>query len=135
MSQIKIRAALETALSAISPALSTAWENVPFQAPAADMPYQQVFLLFAAPENPEAGNSIHIQKGIMQVSLRYPLLAGDGVARARAELIQTAFYRGRSMTNGGVVTVVESTPEIGQGISDEGRWFIPVKIRFVAQIT
>lgn len=135
MSQIKIRAALETALAAITPAIATAYENIPFTPPAADVPYQAAFVLFAEPENPEAGNAINLQRGIFQVSLLYPLQVGDSTARARAELLRTTFYRGRAFTNGGVTAIVEKTPEAGQGTVDGDRWFIPVKIRFVSQIT
>lgn len=134
MSQVSIRAALEVALAAISPALETAWENHAFTPPAPSVPYQRAFVLFAEPSDPEAGNAIHFERGIFQINLMYPLQAGDSTARARAEAIRTAFYRGRSMTSGGITAVVEKTPEAGQGTVDGDRWFIPVKIRFFAQI-
>lgn len=135
MSQVKIRAALETALAAMTPALDTAWENVAYTPPASSTPYQSAFILFAEPDDPEAGNSLHVERGIFQINLKYPLQAGDGAARARAELIQSTFYRGRSFTYSGVTVSVERTPEAGQGTVDGDRWFVPVKIRFLSQIT
>lgn len=135
MSQIKIRAALETALNAILPAIDTAWENVSFNPPASSTPYQAAFVLFAEPDDPEAGHALHIERGILQINLKYPLQTGDGTARARAELIRTTFYRGRSFTSDGVTVSVENTPEAGQGTVDGDRWLIPVKIRFKSQIT
>lgn len=134
MSQVKIRAALETALAAMTPALSTAYENVAFT-PVPGTPYQRAFLLPAEPDNPEAGHVVHIARGIFQVNLMYPLQAGDSTARTRAELIRTTFYRSRSFTSGGVTVSVEKTPEAGQGTPDGDRWMIPVKIRFVSQIS
>ena len=135
MSQVKIRAALETALNAMSPSLSTAWENVAFSPPASSVPYQRAFLLFAEPDDPEAGHALHIERGIFQINLLYPLQSGDGTARARADLIKATFYRSRSFTSGGVTVSIEKTPEAGQGTVDGDRWLIPVKIRFFTQIT
>jgi hypothetical protein len=133
MSQILIRAALETALAAITPALATSWENVAFSPPASSVPYQRAFLMFAEPDNSEFG-SAHREQGVFQVSLMYPLQAGDGAVRARAELIRRTFYRGSSFTNGGVTVSVTHTPEIGAGTVDGDRWFVPVKSRFISNI-
>jgi hypothetical protein len=135
MSQIKIRAALETALAAIAPALSTAWENVAFTPPASSVPYQCAFVMFAEPDDPEAGRTMYFERGIFHINLLYPLGAGDATARTRAKLIKDTFYRGRSFTSGGVTASVEKTPDAGQGSVDGDRWLIPVKIRFTSQIT
>lgn len=132
MSVVKIRAALETALNAMSPALSTAWENAAFT-PVAGTAYQQVNILFAAPDNMEFG-SRHRELGYMQVRLMYPQAVGTSTVAARAELIRTTFYRGASFTNGGVTVIVEKTPEVGAGTIDGDRFVIPVKIRFFANI-
>lgn len=134
MSQVKIRAALESALNSMSPSLTTAWENVAFSPPALSSPYQSAYVLFAEPENPSFGNGMHRERGIFQVSLRYPVQAGDSAARARAELIRTTFARGATFTNGGVTVTIERTPDVGQGAADEGRWVVPVKIRFYSNI-
>lgn len=134
MSQVKIRAALEVALNAIAPALATAWENSAFVPPAASVPYQQAFMLFAEPDDPEAGHAVHIQRGIFQINLLYPIGVGDATARARAKVLIDTFYRSRSFTSGGVTVSVERTPEAGQGTVDGDRWLIPVKIRFFSQI-
>ena len=134
MSQVKVRTALEETLAAMTPALATALENVRFTPPAANVPYQKAFVLFAEPDDPEAGHSLHFERGIFQVTLMYPLQTGDGTARARAEAIRAIFYRGASFTNSGITVVVVNTPEAGQGVVEDGRWSIPVKIRFLAQI-
>lgn len=133
MSVVKIRAALETALNAMSPAVSTAWENAAF-VPVAGTPYQQVYILFATPDNIVYG-STHRELGYMQVRLMYPQAVGTSVVAARAELIRTTFYRGASFANGGVTTRIDKTPEIGAGSVDGDRYAIPVKIRFFANIT
>lgn len=132
MSVVKIRTALETALNSMSPAVSTAWENVAFT-PVAGTAYQRVDVLFAEPANEEYGAG-HREQGYMQVKLMYPLQVGTGTVAARAELIRTTFYRGASFTSGGVTVIVERTPEVSPGSVEGDRYAIPVKVRFFANI-
>lgn len=130
MSIALVRQALEVALAAMSPALATQWENVPYS-PVSGTPYQRVFLLPADPDNPEMGR-FTTERGILQISLAYPLDTGPAAASARAELIRDTFYRGRSFTASGITTTIEKTPEVAPGRIEENRYVIPVKIRFFA---
>lgn len=130
MSLVAVRAALETALDAMGPALATAWENTPYT-PAVGTPYQRVYLLAAEPDNPEMGGSV-IERGFMQVSLCYPLGTGPAAAAARAELIRQTFKRGNAFTASGIVTQVERTPEIAPAMIDDDRFVVPVRVRFFA---
>jgi hypothetical protein len=132
MSIVSVRAALSTKLNGMTPALSTAWENVPFT-PVTGTPYQSAFVLPSV-ENPTMGDDYHRLIGIFQVSLKYPLNAGTATSEARAELIKTTFKRGTSMTSGAVTVIVEKTPEISQGRAEDDRWVIPIKIRWFASI-
>jgi hypothetical protein len=125
-----VRQALETALAAMSPALATAYENVPFDA-TADTPFQRAYLLPAEPFNPEIGGLVR-EQGVFHITLFYPLSTGPAAASTRAELIRDIFYRGASFTAGGVVTQIEKTPEIGAGAASDDRWILPVRIRYFA---
>jgi hypothetical protein len=133
MSAVKVRSALETALAAMSPALSTAFENAPFT-PTVGTPYQRATLLLAQPANDEF-SSTYREEGFLQVDLAYPLSDGPGAASARAEMIRTTFPRGASFTASGVVVNIERTPEIMPGRVEEDRFIIPVRVRFYAHIT
>lgn len=133
MSQVAVRAALETALNAMNPALSTAWENAAFTPPASSTPYQRAFVMFAEPDNAEFGRA-HRQQGIFQVTLCYPLQAGDAAARARAASIMSTFYRGSSFTSGGVTVTIARTPYAGAGAVEGDRWIVPVKIPFITGV-
>jgi len=133
MSVVSVRAALETALMTITPAIATAFENVAFVPPAASVPYQKAFVLFAEPFNGEM-SSTHQELGYMQVTLNYPRQAGANAASARAELIRAAFKRGKSFTSGAVTVNITNTPEISQGIDVGTMFTVPVKIRFSAWI-
>lgn len=132
MSVVAIRAALETALAAMSPAVSTAYENKAFT-PVLGTPYQRVAIMFARPVNIE-NTASHMEQGFMQVTLAYPENSGPGAAATRAELIRTAFYRGRCIVSGSVTVVLDATPEVMPGFVDGDRYCVPVRVRFFANI-
>lgn len=133
MSELSIRNALETRLKAISNGLPTQWENAAFSPPAA-APYQAVFVLPADPENPTMGDSFYRARGIFQVNLYYPLAGGSGMALAKAESIKAWFPRGSSYVANGVTVTIERTPGIGVARIVNGRYCVPVSIRYYANI-
>jgi hypothetical protein len=133
MSQSAISNALETRLAAIASPIATAWENVNFT-PTAGVPYQSVDVLFAEPENPTFGNAFNRQRGLLQVSLRYPANTGRQAALTRAEAIKNWFPRGLSLAASGITTTIERTPEIAKGGADDDRYIINVRIRFFANL-
>ena len=133
MSISSVRIALETKLATITPALSTAYENVPFT-PVTGTAYQRAYLMPATPANPTMGDGYYREQGIFQITLMYPLQAGPKTAADRAELIRAAFKRGTTLTSGTVSVIIERTPEIGQGRVDGDRWMIPIRVRFFASV-
>jgi hypothetical protein len=124
MSIVAIRATLEGALNSMTPALSTAWQNVPFT-PISGTPYQRATLLFATPDNREVGGNFQ-ELGFLQVDLFYPQSVGPKAAESRADLIRSAFKCGASF--GGVQ--VTATPEIKPAYNDGDRFVIPIRVRF-----
>jgi hypothetical protein len=133
MSTVSIRAALETALNGMSPAIATAWENIPFTTPAESVPYQVVHLLLAEPDNSVYGGE-HRELGYMQVRLLYPLNAGSAAALTRAELIRDLFPRGATFQSGGISVIIMRTPEILPATVEDGRYAVVVRVRFYANI-
>lgn len=132
MSLTAIRAALETTLNAMSPALVTIWENTE-GTPVNGTAYQRVFLLPGPPRNLEIGPS-YTEQGVLQVSLYYPLGTGPAAATARAEAIRAAFKFASTHTASGVTVLVTATPEIGPARTEDDLYFLPVRVRFEAQI-
>lgn len=133
MSVLKIRAALETALAAMSPALATAWENTTYT-PTAGTPYQRVTMTFAEPVNIEYGRSFQ-QGGLFVVTLCYPQGAGPTDAAGRVELLRSTFYRGAAFTADGLTTLVARTPLILAATLEGDRYVVPVQVPFLATIT
>ena len=133
MSVLKIRAALETALAAMTPALATAWENTTY-APVAGAPYQRVAMTFDVPVNAEYGAGFQ-QSGMFVVTLCYPQGAGPGDAATRVELLRAVFRRGAGFTSDGRVTTVARTPLILAATLEGDRYVVPVQVPFLATIT
>ncbi len=134
MSAIKIRTALEIALSSMTPSLITAWENMAFLPPDPSVPFQVVTILFAEPANPSFGDSFHRENGYMQVKLLYPLKVGTAIVMARAEALRALFYRGASFNYSGITVHINRTPEIAPGSNEGDHFGVPVKIRFYSDI-
>jgi hypothetical protein len=133
MSQIKIRNALENALAAIMPAIDIVHENQSY-VPIADRPYAECYVMFAIPNNPTMGNGFYQELGIFQINLQYPTEVGTADAAAQAQLIRDAFPRGATFIFGGVTVQVDRTPEISAGTVDGDRWFLPIRVRWHADI-
>lgn len=134
MSLLAVRAALETALSGMSPALATSWENARFD-PVEDTPYQRVYLVPADPDDAEMSGRLYWEQGFLQVSLMYPLDAGPTPAITRAELIRSTFRRGATFSASGVAVTIRRTPSIFPAMTEENRFMVPVRVPFSAQIT
>lgn len=134
MSNQIIRRALEKRLAAMSPALATAYENVEFT-PTVGTPYQSVNLLPAQPEDAVHGSSIYFERGVFQITLRYPIGTGPAAAEARAQLVRQQFKRGTSMTESGITVLVVGTPVVAPPMSVDDRYCIPISVRFQAQIS
>ena len=75
MSLEAIREALQSRLAALTPESGTAWRNRAF-APTPGEPWQSVDMLPLDPDDAEIGAAGHWERGIMQVTLRYPSNAG-----------------------------------------------------------
>lgn len=131
MSYDLIRAALEAALTAMSPALPTAWENAPFTPTA--IAYQRANMLPAPAANPAYDNTT-LETGIMQVTLVYPEGVGAKDAVARAGLLRTTFARGASFISGSVKVTITRTPTIAPALFESGRYVLPVSIPYFAYI-
>lgn len=133
MSIALVRQAFEVHLLGMSPALPAVLENGHYT-PAVGTPYQQAFLLPAAPDNPTLGEDYRREIGIFQVSLMYPQGVGAGAAQARALAVQSRFPRGLRLTAGGQTTLILRTPNIKPGRKDDDRWRIDIDIAFQAEV-
>lgn len=125
-----IRQELETRLKAFAlaqvPALSTAFEDVPFTKPT-DLPFLECVIVPAATVNVTVdGNRIR-ELGVMQVNVWYPSGKGAGKGEALADKVIAHFPVVPAI---GTVFIT-STPYKSRAIKDEAGWrIIPVTINY-----
>ena len=122
-----IQAALESRLYGISPAISTAWQNVEF-APFIGTPWQQVTLLVNTPVDHAVTLDVTEQRGLLQITLYYPGGVGTATALARANAVATRFAPPQTLTSGGTTVEILSTPQVGSGLALDGWWVIPIPV-------
>lgn len=133
MSHQLIQAALEKKLAAISPALSTAYENVPFT-PVQGTPYQRINLLPNATQDRAISADVRECVGLFQVSLCYPVGSGRGAAQARADAIDAAFKPVQRLTEGVLKVEITRSAQVAAGFVDGDRWIVPVTVEYRAFI-
>lgn len=133
MALVEIRSALEAKLNALTPALATAWESVPYT-PSVGTPYQHVSILIADTLNPTLGGDHYRLKGFMQVLLCYPPNVGAKAASLRADLVVNHFKRSTALLNGVVTVIIDKTPSVAPPMIDGLLYKIPISIYFSADI-
>ena len=133
MSYVIVRKLLETQLNAVTPAIATAFENVPFN-PTVGVAFQIVSLLPGQTENPTMGPAFQREVGIFQVLFAYPINAGPQAAMARAELVRAAFARGLTLTQGIVRVLIDRSPFIGPAKQDAEFYWLPLSIPYAADV-
>lgn len=133
MSQIKIRQALEAALATITPKVDTQYENIAYT-PKTGVPYQAAYLIMNRPDNPTLGDSFYREKGIFQITLRYPLLGGTISVMTQAEKIRNLFSRGQTFTKDTIRVLIDKTPEIRTLPNEADRFVVAVKVPFSCDI-
>lgn len=133
MSVLNIKAAIETAIAAISPSMPTVWENTTYT-PVVGTPYQQVWFLDFLVNGCEINISSYQVNSFFQIDLMYPLLSGTGAVLLRAEQIKTLFKQGSSFVNNGQTVNIIQTPVIGGGKVENDRWKVIVKVYYSSWI-
>jgi hypothetical protein len=106
--------------------ISVAWENVDFN-PTADVPYLRAFVLPASSVTiGVSDNSSDSHRGIYQVDCVYPSGSGWGAAKTMAGMI-CSYFRRQTIDGVKIINVTEN-----KGISDLGRYIIPVSLTYVS---
>lgn len=111
----------------------TQWENVPFE-PFVGVPYQEVFLMAANPDNPTYGSGFYRELGYLQIGLHYPKEKGTKAISTRAELIRSTFERGNSFTKDAITVNILRTASIEPGPNTDSYICTIVKIPYWADI-
>lgn len=137
MSNKLCRRAIETQLAAWAaartPALTIAWENVPFSQPTSV--YLRAFLLPAATTGPDLAGVARTYRGVYQVSVVAPINSGPGVAEGIADEIAALFPLNARFTVPGLTLQVITPVTAAQGAQDSTNFIVPVGFGYRADTT
>ena len=132
MAIIEIKRAAERKLNALTPAVTTAWEGVSFNAP--NGLYQRVQFTIQSPDDPVLGTGFHRERVTMQVFVVGAANKGTSEVINRAELIRNHFAKGLVLQEGNVRIHVLTTPQIAGNTVVSERIICPVLIQLVAEV-
>lgn len=133
MSHKLIRAAyegrLKTWADARSPALSIAWQNLPFTEPAGA--YLRAFLLPIPTQAIDLAGASRTYRGLFQINVVAPLNKGPGEAEGIADELAALFVVNAQLTN--TVTVQQITPcSIAPALQSDTHFVVPVSFEYRA---
>lgn len=136
MSQKIARAGLEKKLKtwadAQTPALTVAWENVAFTAPAG--PYIRAFILPEPTLSQTLDKTHRRYAGIMQVDLVMPINGGASPAETLLASLLTAFTPATSFIESTVRIYIPDPASAAPALSEPNRYVVPVSIPYVAHV-
>jgi hypothetical protein len=126
MTLSQIKALLEQKLLAMPGVLPTAFENVVFSPPAG--PYQSCYHLINSPVDLGLEGTLTEERGILQITLRYPEGKGRQQADGMVEQLKEHFKAPQILSGSGFRIELNKTPSAASGMPDEGRWNVPISI-------
>jgi len=132
MSIIEAQTAIRTRLAALTPALPTALEGIPFTAPTGM--YQRLQFVISPPTDPTFGTYFHRENIQVQIFVADKLDVGTAGAIARAQVLRDWFHKGLTLTESGVRMHVLSTPQIAGATVASDRIIVPVLIPLTVEV-
>lgn len=133
MDFLNIKLAFEKELTSLNSDIESSYENVEYE-PKDGVPYQILKILPDDVENPTYGDNYYREVGEFLVLLCYPSREGSSKALQKAHVIRDAFFRGRTLVEGGTKVTIDSTPRISGATVADDRYIVPVTITYFSSI-
>lgn len=133
MSLNSIRKALERRIETLPGKIATVAEGTTYN-PIVDVPYQELILMPAVPENPTFGDGYYRENGNLRVRLFFPNKRGVGAIIAYAESIRLHFQRATTLVEDGIEVIIRRTPAISGTQKINDRITMTVDINYFASV-
>lgn len=134
MSNKLCRKAIEARLAAWAaarvPALTVAWENIPFTPPTST--YLRAFLLPATTTGIDLAGAGRTYRGVYQINVVAPLNAGPGAAEGIADELAALFPLNLRVAITGLTLQVVTPVTAAQGAQDATDYTVPVSFQYRA---
>ena len=112
MSQKKVNLGFINKINSIIPTIDTVLEGTASYTPTAGKEYQELYYLPAINDSQNIDNPDYFNRGIFQITLKYPNKQGLSKILDRCDLYVNAFAKGTKFTFQGITIAITETPTV-----------------------
>lgn len=132
MSQKKVNLGFINKINSIIPTIDTVLEGTGAYTPTAGKEYQELYYLPAINDSQNIDNPDYFNRGIFQITLKYPNKQGLSKILDRCDLYVNAFAKGTKFTFQGITIAITKTPTIVNLGNESDRVVYVVSINYKA---
>ena len=134
MSQKKVNLGFINKINSIIPTIDTVLEGTASYTPTAGKEYQELYYLPAINDSQNIDNPDYFNRGIFQITLKYPNKQGLSKILDRCDLYVNAFAKGTKFTFQGITIAITETPTIVNLGNENDRVVYVVSINYKAYV-
>ena len=134
MSQKKVNLGFINKINSITPTIDTVLEGTASYTPTAGKEYQELYYLPAINDSQNIDNPDYFNRGIFQITLKYPNKQGLSKILDRCDLYVNAFAKGTKFTFQGITIAITETPTIVNLGNESDRVVYVISINYRAYI-
>jgi len=134
MSQKKVNLGFINKINSIIPTIDTVLEGTASYTPTAGKEYQELYYLPAINDSQNIDNPDYFNRGIFQITLKYPNKQGLSKILDRCDLYVNAFAKGTKFTFQGITIAITETPTIVNLGNESDRVVYVVSINYKAYV-
>lgn len=134
MSQKKVNLGFINKINSITPTIDTVLEGTSAYTPTAGKEYQELYYLPAINDSQNIDNPDYFNRGIFQITLKYPNKQGLSKILDRCDLYVNAFAKGTKFTFQGIIIAITETPTIVNLGNESDRVVYAISINYKAYV-
>ena len=134
MSQKKVNLGFINKINSIIPTIDTVLEGTASYTPTAGKEYQELYYLPAINDSQNIDNPDYFNRGIFQITLKYPNKQGLSKILDKCDLYVNAFAKGTKFTFQGITIAITETPTIVNLGNESDRVVYVVSINYKAYV-
>ena len=134
MSQKKVNLGFINKINSIIPTIDTVLEGTASYTPTAGKEYQELYYLPAINDSQNIDNPDYFNRGIFQITLKYPNKQGLSKILDRCDLYVNAFAKGTKFTFQGITIAITETPNIVNLGNESDRVVYAISINYKAYV-
>ena len=132
MSQKKVNLGFINKINSIIPTIDTVLEGTVSYTPIAGKEYQELYYLPAINDSQNIDNPDYFNRGIFQITLKYPNKQGLSKILDKCDLYVNAFAKGTKFTFQGLTIAITETPTIVNLGNESDRVVYAISINYKA---